>query len=192
MGRERVKLHWQVAPLGTPFTATTIISGTSSSWITTTVGGLEISQDVSGLTLGTPYHWRARLLYWPGNRMGQPASRWIHMPWNGWNELDFWTDQPCSAPANLAFDWDPDYPRAEQDVTFTGRAEGTPPLTVEWDFGDGGTASGNPAVHSYDSAGNYQVVMTVTGACGSPATLQQTVTMLEATGIYLPVVVRNQ
>jgi hypothetical protein len=30
-----------------------------------------------------------RLLYHPGNRLGQPASRWVHMPWNGWNETDF-------------------------------------------------------------------------------------------------------
>ncbi len=31
LGREKVKLQWQVAPLGTPFTSTSIISGTSAA-----------------------------------------------------------------------------------------------------------------------------------------------------------------
>jgi hypothetical protein len=31
LGREQVKLEWQVAPLGTPFPATNILSGTSAA-----------------------------------------------------------------------------------------------------------------------------------------------------------------
>ena len=92
MGRDKVKLQWQVAPLGTPFTATSgVIEGSSASWTDVLTRGVDISQTVSGLDRETAYHWRARLLYRPGNRLGQSASRWIHVPWNGWTEQDFRT-----------------------------------------------------------------------------------------------------
>ena len=82
-----------MAPLGTPFGAPSTIEGTSPAWIDTGTGGIEINQTVSGLTLDTPYHWRVRLLYRPGNALGQPAGRWVHIPWNGWNETDLRTAQ---------------------------------------------------------------------------------------------------
>lgn len=55
--------------------------------------GIRITRvvNVDSLTPGTPYRWRVRWLYHPGNRLGQPASRWVHMPWNSWNETDFRT-----------------------------------------------------------------------------------------------------
>jgi hypothetical protein len=58
-----------------------IIRGSSPSWIDTGTAGAQISQIVTGLTPGLPHHWRVRLLYRPGNALGQPASRWIHIPW---------------------------------------------------------------------------------------------------------------
>jgi hypothetical protein len=90
LGRERVKLEWQIAPLGKPFTDTSTISGTVPNWSNT---GTSICLNLNGLAAGTPYHWRIRTLYHPRNAMGQPAGRWVHMPWNGWNEQDFRT--PC-------------------------------------------------------------------------------------------------
>jgi len=89
-GREDVRLQWQVAPLGTPFTATNVISGTSG-WTDVLTTGVTISLTVDGLEPGTPYHWRVRMLYRPGNAMGQPSGRWIHIPWNGWTETDLRT-----------------------------------------------------------------------------------------------------
>jgi uncharacterized repeat protein (TIGR01451 family) len=91
LGREKVKLEWQVAPLGTPFTSTSVISGTSVGWTDTLTAGAVITQNVSGLTPGMPYHWRIRLRYRPGNLLGQSASRWLTVPWNGWTEQDFRT-----------------------------------------------------------------------------------------------------
>jgi hypothetical protein len=91
LGRADVKLQWQIAPLGHPFTATTVIGGSSANWIDTQTSGVLIRQDVTGLSPGTAYHWRARLLYRPGNWMGQAASRWVHIPWNGWAEQDWRT-----------------------------------------------------------------------------------------------------
>ncbi len=90
LGRADVKLQWQIAPLGTAFTATSgVISGTSTTWTDTGTDGAVITETITGLTADTLYHWRARLLYRPGNRMGQSASRWVHISWNGWRESDF-------------------------------------------------------------------------------------------------------
>jgi hypothetical protein len=91
LGREKVRLQWQVTLLGTPFTATSVISGVSAAWTDTLTTGAVITQNVTGLTAGAPYHWRVRLLYRPGNPLGQPASRWLTIPWNGWTEQDFRT-----------------------------------------------------------------------------------------------------
>jgi hypothetical protein len=44
-----------------------------------------------GLTAGTVSHWRARWRYDPVTTPWMPASRWVTMPWNGWNEADFRT-----------------------------------------------------------------------------------------------------
>ena len=41
--------------------------------------------------LGTPYHWRLRFLYNPATTPFMPASRWVTIPWNGWNEADLLT-----------------------------------------------------------------------------------------------------
>jgi PKD repeat protein len=63
------------------------------------------------------------------------------------------------------FSWNqPIYPG--QVVTFTGWATGTFPITFTWDFGDGGTAEGNPVTHVFEMAMDYLVTMTATNACG--------------------------
>ncbi|MFQ6101756.1 MAG: integrin alpha [Anaerolineae bacterium] len=80
-------LQWQLAPLGVPFTATTAISGTSLTWTDVPSTSVVLSQTVDGLTGGTVYRWRVRLLYWPGDSQ----SRWLYLPWNGPNEADFRT-----------------------------------------------------------------------------------------------------
>ena len=73
----------------------------------------------------------------------------------------------CIPPSGADFSWTPVSPVAGEVVTFTGNVvTGTEPLTWEWDFGDGGTGTGNPATHTYGAPGNYTVVMTVTNACG--------------------------
>jgi len=97
---------------GTPFTSTVgVISGMSPLWIDVLTTGAVIAQDVRGLTATTPYHWRARVMYEPGNpvsaalrgtngRLGQRAGRWVHVPWNAWTETDFRTSSRArKAPA---------------------------------------------------------------------------------------------
>ena len=47
---------------------------------------------------------------------------------------------------------------------------GNPPYTVEWDFGDGTTGSGDSVIHIYDGGGRYTAMATVTDAQGNRAT----------------------
>jgi YD repeat-containing protein len=69
--------------------------------------GRVITQNVTGLTPDTPYHWRVRLRYRPGNPLGQSASRWIHIPWNGWTETDFRTSTPAVTTRVITYTYDP-------------------------------------------------------------------------------------
>jgi hypothetical protein len=89
-GRSKVKLEWEVKPLGTLFDGQGIRS--SSSWMDTGTAGVSLSELVTGLRSGTPYHWRVRLRYHPAISPFQQYSRWITVPWNGWNETDLRTN----------------------------------------------------------------------------------------------------
>jgi hypothetical protein len=62
------------------------------------------------------------------------------------------------------------------DVSFDGRASTDPDGTVQsylWDFGDGTSASGSTARHSYATPGAYTVTLTVTDDAGSRASALQ-------------------
>ncbi len=67
-----------------------------------------------------------------------------------------------------------------EEVTFDGSAstDDASGLTYEWDFGDGGTGSGQVAHHMYTSAGDYNATLTVTDAGGLEDTDVVTVTVL--------------
>jgi hypothetical protein len=88
-GRGQVKLEWEVKPLGTLFDG----KGTSASpsWVSTGTTGVAFNQLVTGLAPNTPYHWRVRVRYYPARSPFQQYSRWITVPWNGWNETDLRT-----------------------------------------------------------------------------------------------------
>jgi hypothetical protein len=48
---------------------------------------ISISHQLS--SCDTNYHWRIRLRYDPVTTPWMPASRWVTVPWNGWNKADF-------------------------------------------------------------------------------------------------------
>jgi hypothetical protein len=90
-GRGLVRLEWEVKPLGAPFDGTGLQS--SAGWVDTGTAGAELNELVSGLSAGTAYHWRVRLHYHPATTPYQQYSRWLTVPWNGWNETDLRTGQ---------------------------------------------------------------------------------------------------
>ncbi|MFC1683213.1 C25 family cysteine peptidase [Candidatus Zixiibacteriota bacterium] len=89
-GGESVKLQWEVKALGTNFDSTGL--GESTSWsVTDSANGVELDELITGLTASAPYHWRARVLYQPGNPLGLNHSIWLSPSHNSWNEADFRT-----------------------------------------------------------------------------------------------------
>jgi len=51
--------------------------------------------------------------------------------------------------------------------TFSGEMNmASLPVEIRWDFGDGSTAMGMPASHTYSRAGSFTVTMTASNACG--------------------------
>lgn len=56
------------------------------------------------------------------------------------------------------------------EVSFTNTTQAQEPMQVEWQFGNGSTATGNTVTALYDKFGNYTVTMTVTDAYGCTVT----------------------
>jgi hypothetical protein len=197
LGREEVRLQWQVALLGTPLTATNVLSGTSG-WTDVLTTGVEISQTVSGLAPDAPYHWRVRLLYRPGNALGQPAGRWVHIPWAGWNETDLRTvpnqppvadagdDQAVNTNATVTLDGSgSDDPDGDLPLIYLWAQIGGPVVTlsdldvVSPTF----TAPSDPAVLTF--------TLTITDRWGMPALAPDVVVItVQAYHVYLPLIVR--
>jgi YVTN family beta-propeller protein len=75
-------------------------------------------------------------------------------------------------------------------ITFTNLSTGTLPLTYTWDFGDGSPTSAevNP-IHTYFTAGDYIVTLTVTGPYGTDHV--QGIIHVTGTYIYLPFLPRD-
>jgi hypothetical protein len=68
------------------------LDGGRTSWGFPTMQAYGATQCLELLgTYGTVYHWRARVLYGKVTHPYMPASRWVGMPYHGWNEADFRT-----------------------------------------------------------------------------------------------------
>jgi len=101
-GRGKVRLECEVKALGTPFDGTSTV--TSPTWTDTGTAGAALSQLVAGLSPAV-HHWRVRLLYHPAAMPYQQRSRWLTIPWNGWQEGDFRLNRlPFVSSVNLAPD----------------------------------------------------------------------------------------
>jgi hypothetical protein len=70
-----------------------------------------------------------------------------------------------------------------EDITFTITTANA--TIIEWNFGDGNTASTATATHSYAQEGVYTVTLTVTNADGCSSTLSQTITVNNKTAVGL-------
>ncbi len=92
-GRGRVKLEWEVKPVGVRLDGTGTRS--SSAWEDTGVTGHAFDELVAGLDASRTYHWRARIRSHPASS-AQPAGRWFSPPSNGVQEGDLRV--LCAAP----------------------------------------------------------------------------------------------
>jgi PKD repeat protein len=95
-----------------------------------------------------------------------------------------------AAPPTAQFTFAPATPRADatthqgDSVTFTSTsspAVGGTIASQAWDFGDGGTASGSSASHTFTTPGAKTVKLTVTGGATPPATAESASTTRQVT-----------
>src|SRR2546425_783024 len=81
-------------------------------------------------------------------------------------------------PPSVSFTYTPANPGPLQTIQFTATATGgTFPYSYAWSFGDGSTAVGSTANHSYILPGTYTVTVTVTDSTGQSASTSKTVTV---------------
>jgi PKD repeat protein len=86
---------------------------------------------------------------------------------------------------SAGFQFSPAEPQPGQSVEFEDTSSSGPETTIEsyeWAFGDGSTATGQQATHTYDSTGEYTVTLTVTTAAGDSDTATKTVSVTETGG----------
>ncbi len=104
-GRGKVKLEYEVKPLGTLFNGSGLDA--SSSWMDTGTIGVALNELVGALNNNTNYHWRMRLLYNPVTTPFQQKSRWFTIPVNGSQEKDLKTFQSADISVSLNDSPDP-------------------------------------------------------------------------------------
>jgi hypothetical protein len=85
-GRGLFRAELEVRPLGVSFSE----MNDYGVWIDSGHGYVTLYA-LDHLEAGTHYHWRVRLRYHPAKIPYQTYGRWMHMPWNGWNEQDLRT-----------------------------------------------------------------------------------------------------
>jgi hypothetical protein len=67
---------------------------------------------------------------------------------------------------------------AGASVAFTATASGgSTPYYFTWNFGDGSTATGQTVNHAYQSAGTYNLTLTVTDSSGQTQVIKKTITV---------------
>jgi len=179
-GRAKVKLEWEVKPLGTLFDGSD--TQASNNWMDTGTAGVQISELVDSLSALSPYHWRVRLLYHPATTPFQRNGRWLTMPWNGWNEADLRAgDEPVAglSAAN-------DSPTAlGQPTHLTATIAAGSNVVYAWALGDGTTGAGPLLAHTYAAAGTYTALVTASNAVSAitattVVTVEETITGLVA------------
>ena len=91
---------------------------------------------------------------------------------------EFFTNNATTSPPTASFSHSPTSPQAGQTITFTGSASGgTLPYFYSWSFGDSSTGTGSSTTHSYQTAGDYSVVLNVKDSSGQTTSATQTVTV---------------
>jgi PKD repeat protein len=86
------------------------------------------------------------------------------------------------------FNINPDEPEAGESVTFDGSETiisnvptDTVAVSYSWNFGDGNKGRGSSTTHTYENAGTYNVILSVTDSAGRVGTLEENITVKAAT-----------
>jgi hypothetical protein len=66
----------------------------TSTWFDALLG-ISTTNYVPPASQCMPFHWRLRWIYDPATTPFMPASRWVTVPWNGWNEMDLRPSGVC-------------------------------------------------------------------------------------------------
>ena len=103
LGRTPMRLQWELAPFGVPFTATGVSSGQGPLRSVPPTAHLALSQTITALLTDTLYHWRVRAAYPAGDLSGRVAGRWYVLPGNGPQEADFRTPLTLTTATQSAF-----------------------------------------------------------------------------------------
>ena len=114
-GRGRVKLEWEVKPLGQMLNG--IDTQTAVHWSDSSTEGVALSQRVADLVDFELYHWRVRMRYDPVTTPFQVRSRWLTVPRGGWQEAMLRTADPSAA--------------GRVDSLFMDKADGVK-ITLSW------------------------------------------------------------
>jgi PKD repeat protein len=98
-------------------------------------------------------------------------------------------DLNVAKPTNVDFAMSTTNPIVGKAVTFTGSATGDPVTNWQWDFGGGSKATGNPATHTFSTAGPWTVTLIASNA-GGTGTLSREVKVAaeNSYALLLPVV----
>ncbi|NJL03508.1 MAG: PKD domain-containing protein [Chloroflexaceae bacterium] len=174
-----VRLEYQMADLGQSFDSPSAFTGIADPL---RMGGV-FSPTLSGLEAGGSYHWRMRLLYPNGNRLGQLHSRWFAPPRGGLLE-----EQVATGFGLSLFNRDV---QQGLDVSHIFEAElGNATATgYRWDFGDSSpiTATTAPTItYRYALPGSYTAQVT---AEFTPPTSPQNVERTARTLVRVPGVI---
>ncbi|MFQ5796519.1 MAG: PKD domain-containing protein [Candidatus Bipolaricaulia bacterium] len=100
--------------------------------------------------------------------------------------------QPPDNPPSGSFTFTPAFPKEGEQVTFNASGSfDSPPSVLDllrqlppksissysWTFGDGGSGSGKIVTHTYNSSGDYQVILTVSDNIAQESSTTKTVTV---------------
>ena len=88
-GRGGFLLQIEIEPLGNLFTGD--YSFEWSGYLANNIGSDAYIQPFY-LPGGTNHHWRLLWFYNPATTPWMPASRWVSLPYHGWNEAHFRTE----------------------------------------------------------------------------------------------------
>jgi hypothetical protein len=169
--------------------STSVVSyGTSAAALTsgasnpTLVTGHSVT--LSGLTRGTPYFYRVTSADAALNAATSPASPAAPLTF---------TSAPNAVPVAVAAGV-PATGSAPLVVSFSGAAStdaNGDSLTYAWTFGDGGTATGRLASHTYAANGAYAAILTVADGFGGTDTASVAISVVAATAFPQTAVLDN-